>query len=133
MNTPKNEQAVEAPCETTKVAPKTILAPRIDVGEDANEYVIVANTPGSSQENIEVSFVDQTMKLVAKVDAPNDEKMTAKRLDFQIDEYQQSFDLDVCNFDIDRVTAVYENGILTIRLPKVEASKPRKIEVKVAQ
>jgi len=80
--------------------------------------------PGVSRENISVETVDDTLTISASRKAKEGEATEAVSLSrsVNIPESVQS----------DKVTASYENGVLTVTLPKKEEAKPRKVSVSVS-
>ncbi|MFT7620655.1 MAG: HSP20 family molecular chaperone IbpA, partial [Planctomycetota bacterium] len=67
MTTPATKKTTAA-TDSAATNPKgKTLAPRVDVGESADEFVIVANIPGSSLDDIDISFEAHKMHLLAKV------------------------------------------------------------------
>jgi HSP20 family protein len=97
-----------------------VLAPPVDILENEQELVIVADLPGVEPEKIRLDVQAPDFKLEAEV-AGAGEPTT----------YVRSFHVEE-RIDSERVNAEYKNGVLTVRLPKSSASKPRRIEVRPA-
>ena len=97
----------------------------VDLFEDKENTYVRAELPGVSREDINVEMVDGylTITAVRKVpatDGKGEESFSFSRSVSIADEIQT-----------EKVGAVYENGLLTVTLPKREASKPKKVTVAV--
>lgn len=96
-------------------------APRfpVDLFEDKESYAVRAELPGVTRDAINVEMIDGYLTIHA----------TRK-------EGEQSFSLSRSVaipelVQADKVAAAYENGVLTVTLPKQEQAKPRKIAINV--
>lgn len=96
-------------------------APRfpVDVYEDKDNTYVRAELPGINRDEIHVEMVDGFLTLSANR-KDGDRTFTFNR-SVTIPEAVQA----------DKVSAGYENGILTVTLPKQEQAKPRKITVAI--
>ena len=95
----------------------------VDLYEDKDNAYVRAELPGISREAIQVELVDGSLAISA----------TRKTKD---GDNEQSFELKRSvtvpdNVQVDQIGAAYENGVLTVTLPKQEATKPKKITVAV--
>ena len=89
--------------------------------EDENNAYVRAELPGVRREDINVELADGTLTITAARKQPagaGEETFTLSRA-VAVPETVQA----------DKVAAAYENGVLTVTLPKAEAAKPRKITV----
>ena len=92
---------------------------KVDVKENANEYIVEAEIPGASKENIHVNIEGNVVSLraeISQIDSQNkDDKLL--RSERYYGEVSRSFQLPV---DIDEAAskARYENGLLTLNLVK---------------
>jgi HSP20 family protein len=97
----------------------------VDVYEDQDNTYVRAELPGLKREDINVELADGALTIAAtrKAAAENNQG-------------EESFSLTRTvtvaeDVQADKVSATYENGVLTVTLPKREESKPRKISVAV--
>ncbi len=93
----------------------------IALREDAANAYVRAELPGVRREDINVELADGSLTITAARKQPageGEETLTLSRA-VAVPETVQA----------DKVAAAYENGVLTITLPKAEAAKPRKITV----
>ena len=114
---------------------KRFFVPALDVVERADAYMISAELPGVNPEDVEISFEANTLTLrgtkqPALKPQENEELRvyTAERLSgsferaVRLPEYVEG----------DKIDATFAHGVLTIVVPKAQAARARKIEVKTA-
>lgn len=106
-------------------------APAIDLFEDRDQLVLKAELPGLNKEDIEVSLHDGALTLSGeRKSAQAETEGSLIRSERFTGRFQRSVSLPV-PVATDKVHAHYENGVLTVTLPKAEEAKPRQIEVRV--
>lgn len=105
--------------------------PALDVYEDKDSFVVKAELPGMKKEEIEVSLHDGSLSI------SGERKTESKREDSEVyraerffGRFQRTVSLPT-TVAADKVKAAYNDGILTITLPKTEEAKPKKIDVAV--
>jgi HSP20 family protein len=105
--------------------------PAVDVYENANgEMVLSAELPSVRREDIKVSMEGQTLMLEAERHLPTEvDRDRFHRIERSYGTFRRTFTLPT-SVDASRIAAEYQDGLLTIRLPRREESKPRQIEVK---
>jgi HSP20 family protein len=105
--------------------------PAFDLYETAEEFVLRAWLPGVGPDDLEITFDKGVLTLKAPITAPDvpAEKVTWHRRELGQGRWELSFRLPR-DLDAERADASYEQGVLTLRLPKVEASRPRPIQVR---
>lgn len=105
--------------------------PPINVGEDRDNYYVRAELPGVSAQNLDISAVNRTLTITGKRVAPTDEGVSYHRRERPEGEFSRTITLPG-DFDVERVQASHNNGLLTVTLAKPEQAKPRQIAVKTA-
>jgi HSP20 family protein len=105
--------------------------PAVDVLESQDGYVIRAELPGMSREDIKVEVKDGTLVLSGerKSEKPA-EGVKYRRAERVAAKFWRSFSLPE-TVKQEGIEASYKDGMLEIRVPKAEAAKPRQIEVTV--
>ncbi len=98
----------------------------VDLYEDKDNTYVRAELPGVSREDIGVELVDGTLNLTATHRTPASEGREAESFALS-----RSVSVPDASVQADRVAATYENGVLTVTLPKREEAKPRKVTVAV--
>lgn len=105
--------------------------PPVDIYENGTEeLVIAAELPEMKRENIQITLDRNTLTIAGerKFEGKDDQ---VHRLERNYGSFSRSFSLPE-SVDGTKVTADYKDGVLTIRLPKREESKPKQIKVNVA-
>jgi HSP20 family protein len=102
----------------------------VDVAEDENAYIVKASMPGVKPEEVEVTL--QNNVLILKGEAKADKEINEERYHLRERRYgsfMRSLTMPT-NVNADMIEAKHEDGVLTVRLPKTEEDKPKKIAVK---
>lgn len=95
----------------------------VDLYEDENHAYVRAELPGFNRDAINVEVVDGYLTIEATRETTEGERKSAAK-------FNRSVALPEA-VQADGVSAAYENGVLTVSLPKKEEAKPRKITVAV--
>jgi HSP20 family protein len=103
--------------------------PPIDVFEDKESLKIVAELAGLKPEDVKLTIENDTLTIRAEKKQVAEEKSErVHHYERSYGRFERSFVLPN-TFDADRVAASFENGVLTITLPKAERAKAREIAV----
>lgn len=97
----------------------------IDVYEDKDNTYVRAELPGVGRDDIKVEMIDGFLTINA-----SRKTLAAEGNGEEAFSFSRSVSLPD-NVHADKVGAAYENGVLTVTLPKQEEAKPKKIEVTV--
>lgn len=111
--------------------PARLWAPAVDVAENDDEIVLYAELPGVNKEDIDIQLTGDTLTLRGErkfEQAQRGEHF--HRIERQYGAWQRTFQIEV-PLDSGRVSASYDEGVLTVHLPKQVAVKPRQISVEV--
>ena len=108
-------------------AARATFRPNVDITDFGTEVVIHADLPGGRRDGIDLTFEDGVLSLAADV-RPRDLPGTVIRREYGVGDYRRSFRLGE-GFDASRITADYRDGVLTMKVPRLEAVLPRKISV----
>lgn len=104
---------------------------RVDVKENDKEYIVEADLPGVNKENINIELENDRLTIsVEKNEEVNVEKENYIRRERRSGSFCRSFYIE--NVVEDQISAKFENGVLTIVLPKKEYTpkKRNRIEIK---
>ena len=105
--------------------------PSVDVFEDKESLKIVAELPGLKPEDVKITLENSTLTLRGEKKQVAEEKTErVHRYERSYGSFERSFALPN-TVDVEKVEAGFENGVLTITLPKAEKAKPREIAVSV--
>lgn len=106
--------------------------PRVDVLEDEKAVYFEAELPGVSKDSVKVSVNEENILTIKgeKKFERKDEATNCCRNERTYGEFMRSFQLPQ-NSDTEMISASYENGVLTLTVPKMEPVKPKEKEVAI--
>lgn len=99
----------------------------MDAYREGEEYVIALDLPGVTKDAIEID-VERNMLTVKAERRPQQTDVQMEVSERQLGVFSRRF-LLADTLDVERITADYEAGVLTLRIPVTERAKPRKIAV----
>jgi HSP20 family protein len=105
-----------------------VARPRVDILETEQELVLLADLPGVKPADVDVRFENGELTIHGRRNATNPGKRRAL-WEYEPAHYHRAFRLSE-DVAADKIEAELKNGVLTVRLPKAEAAKPRRISVK---
>lgn len=106
--------------------------PAMNIWSNEEGAVLTAELPGLGPDDIDISVVGDTLTLTGErkaVELPEGAKYHRRERSFG--KFTRTFQLPF-NVEVDKVEAVFRNGILHLSLPRAEAEKPKKIAIKTA-
>ncbi len=106
--------------------------PNVDILETPDELRVVADVPGTTPDGIDVNFENGTLTIHAEVEPRQEDGMNFFVREYGAGDYYRAFEISEA-IDAERISAEYADGVLTLRMPKAEAARARKIEVKSAK
>jgi len=122
-----NENSAQTREETR--SNENFIRPAVNIIETEEGLVLTADIPGSTKESLDVNVE----KGILTITAPVQHKMqgTPTYREFELmGSYYRQFTIPE-SLDHEKAKAEFVNGILTLRVPKAKAAKPKRIEVKV--
>ncbi|MCX8126181.1 MAG: Hsp20/alpha crystallin family protein [Dehalococcoidia bacterium] len=129
--------AIDRLFEDSFVRPSRLLWPElgradvpIDMYQTANEVVVKASVPGLKPDEVNISITGDTLTIKGE---RKEEKETREQDYFFRERRYGAFSRSVTipvPVKTDKAEATFENGVLTITLPKAEEVKPKQIKVK---
>ncbi len=121
--------AVAPAAEVTKSAAS--FRANLDVLETDDEFLVLADVPGSTSDQIDINFEDGTLSVCAGVKARRATGFKRLIQEYGVGEFVRSLRLGE-GIDSAKISAELKDGVLTLRLPKAETAKPRTIKVQMA-
>ena len=107
----------------------SMWAPPVDVFEDTDDIKLVAELPGIKSEDVKISLENNTLTLRGEKKQVAEEKTErVHRYERSYGRFERVFTLP-STVDPERIEASFDNGILTVVLPKSERARPREIPV----
>jgi HSP20 family protein len=109
-----------------------LWAPAVDIYEDGNEIVFRAELAGLKQEDIDIEMTGDTLTIKGERRFEDkQQKENYVRVERAYGQFQRSFTIPV-PVEHDKVSASYRDGLLEIRVPKAEATRPKKVQVRAS-
>ena len=114
---------------TEDTRPGLVFRPDVDILEEPDAYVIMADLPGTNESDVEIQLDKGILTLDAA--APEESASPTRYAEYRVGGYHREFRISE---DIDRasVSAKMRHGVLELRLPKSAESRPRRISVEAA-
>lgn len=106
-------------------------SPALDVHDNKDAFTVSLEAPGLKKTDFAISWHDGVLTIAGERKA---EKDGAERHCFRRERFFGRFSRSVslpADVQCDKITAAYQDGVLTITLPKAEQAKPKQIEVNV--
>jgi len=106
--------------------------PLVNIAEDKENVYVEALAPGIDPETLEVSVLNNTVKIAGEKSAVKDVKPEAfHRNERGAGRFIRTLSLPV-EVNADKVKAEYKDGVLLLTLPKAESAKPKQIAISVS-
>ena len=106
----------------------SVLTPLVDIFENEDEILLHADMPGVHKDDIRVNIDNGKLSITGVRSLASSGAMTWQ--EFGEAEFRRTFSVPQ-SIDIEKVHAELKEGVLKLHLPKAEAAKPRKIEIRV--
>ena len=104
--------------------------PAVDVVENKEGVRITVELPGVKPEDVKLSVENSVLTIRGEKRAGYEEKTDRMhRFERQYGSFERTFSLP-STVDVEHIDARYDNGVLTVDLPKAERAKPKQIEIK---
>ncbi len=104
-------------------------SPRMEVEESENTFFLNVEVPGMKKKDIDISIKENVITVSGEKKAKEQKEESAYYLnEVSYGKFSRSFKLPG-NVDIDKIKGSWNEGVLTVEVPKTEIAKPRKIEI----
>ncbi|NLX05910.1 MAG: Hsp20/alpha crystallin family protein [Phycisphaerae bacterium] len=103
--------------------------PAMNVWEEDDAYVAESELPGVKQDDLEITAAGQELTVKGRRPPVEGEDLTYHRRERIAGDFVRTMTMPG-QVKADQIEANFRNGVLTIRLPKAEEAKARRIEVK---
>ena len=105
------------------------IRPAVNIIEDEEGLILTADIPGASKDTLDINVE----KGILTINAPAEHTIPGASAyrEFELASYYRQFTIPE-SLDHEKAQADYLNGILTLRIPKAEVAKPKRIAVQVA-
>jgi HSP20 family protein len=113
-----------------RVFSRNAWVPALDVRESEDRFDVTVDLPGLEPDAVNVTFENGMITISGKREFASEEKgETHHRIERSYGTFARTVTLPT-SADTERIEASFDKGVLTISVPKVEAAKPKTIEVK---
>ncbi|ETR68969.1 MAG: heat shock protein HSP20 [Candidatus Magnetoglobus multicellularis str. Araruama] len=120
-----DKKEVQNAQEFTQEGP--VFNPDVDIYETEENLVLIADLPGVQTEDLDIDLNENTLTINGHVKKVT--KGTSVYREYECGDYKRSFTVSSV-IDQNKIKAELKNGVLRVVLPKAEAAKPRKIQIR---
>jgi HSP20 family molecular chaperone IbpA len=111
-----------------KTVPARFYVPYTDIFETEDALTVVMEIPGVNKDRIDIKIEENVLLVEGHIDFDNYANMQPVYTEYNVGHYSRRFGLS-SKIDQDRISARMDDGVLTLKLPKAEEAKPRKITI----
>jgi len=104
------------------------VAPLVDIYETEDDFFLIASMPGISKDNVKVKLEDGSLVMMGRINFEEAAKRKYVLQENELGNFYRKFNVSE-SIDRSRIDAGFENGQLTVTLPKLERIKPKTIEI----
>jgi HSP20 family protein len=105
--------------------------PPMDLVETDDHFVLRADLPGPSEDEVGIEFEDGVLTVAGERKAEHEDKKEGfYRVERSFGQFRRSLTLPE-GVDADGITANFDKGVLEVRIPKPEERKPRRVAIQV--
>jgi len=123
----KEKTEVTTPAEQTR--PGLVFTPAVDIFETEKEITLLADMPGVKSGDVNIDLRENILTLDGDAKSPEGDSEVDVIREYRTGKYYRQFTLSQV-IDQAKIDAELKDGVLRLRLPKVEAATPRRIVIK---
>ena len=113
-----------------EASPECSWKPSVDITENKDRFVLYIELPGISRDAVKLGINDNILTISGDRKAPERDGNEFRRQERCHGKFERSFTLSQ-DLDIEKIEADLSDGVLSVRIPKLEEAKPKEIEVKI--
>ena len=129
MTTQIEKQSRSDVANQTAAARLRSLAPSVDIAETGEHFELVADMPGVDESNVEITLEKHLLTIEGHASFDKREGWELQHREYEPVVYRRTFTLS-SEVSRDGIDAKVRDGVLTLRLPKAEPARAKKIAVK---
>jgi HSP20 family protein len=114
--------------KSEKTVPARYFVPLTDIFENEDALTVVMEMPGVEKKDLDVHVEHDVLRVEGRIDFSKYEGLEPLYAEYNVGHYARSFTLSN-TINTQRIDATLENGVLTLKLPKVEDARPRRIPI----
>ncbi len=119
-----SQRGVQTP---ERVQERVSVAPRVDVYENPDGLLVLADLPGATKDTVEINLDKGQLTIEARREGKT--YATTLSSEYRPVDYYRVFAVPQ-GIDASKIEADLDSGVLRLRLPKAESIKPKRIEIK---
>ena len=123
----QQKREVENKEETT--IPARIFVPAADIYEADDDLTVILEMPGVEKNNVDIRVEDRVLSVEGRLDLAKYQGLQPLYTEYNIGHYSRTFRFS-SRIDQTKIAAEMKDGVLELKLPKVEEAKPRTIQVR---
>lgn len=123
----REKQEVSSPAEQT--TPGLVFTPAVDIFETEKEITLLADMPGVNAEGLTIDLRDNTLTLSGNIAPSENADEEDILVEYETGKYYRQFTIGEL-INQEKIDAKLNDGVLELKLPKVEKATPKKIVVK---
>jgi HSP20 family molecular chaperone IbpA len=124
----QTQQPQQVQSANSRTAPA--LLPPVDIFEDAGGITLLADLPGVTREDLAIGVDGRSLTIEAPLKLGEANSLTPIYAEVRANHFRRTFELS-SDLDTAKIDAGLRDGVLTLRIPKAEQAKPRRIDVRV--
>lgn len=125
---PATPEAAKAQPANDNAQEARALVPRVDVFEDEAGITLLADLPGVPKDKLELRIDGDRLLIEGTVATAMPPQLQSVHAEVRVPRYRRTFTLSR-ELDAGRIDANMKDGVLTLRIPRQEHAKPRRIEI----
>ena len=126
----KRDNGIVAPRSDEQGQKGPAVVPAVDIHEDAHGITLWADLPGVSRDRLNVHMQDGTLFIEAAASIETPASLRLHHAEIREPRFARAFSLSA-DFDISKIEANLNDGVLKLSIPRREEARPRRIEVSV--
>jgi HSP20 family protein len=111
-----------------KTIPGRYFVPQADIFETDDALTVIMEMPGVEKKNVSIALENDIVRVEGQIDFGQYQGMEPVYTEYNVGHYARGFTLS-SKIDRDSISAQLDDGVLTLTLPKVKESVPRRIAV----
>jgi HSP20 family molecular chaperone IbpA len=109
--------------------PGVVFNPLVDIFETEKEITLLSDIPGVKPEKLNIDLRDNILTITGDIEPVGSSEEKNVLMEYEIGRFYRQFTLSEV-IDQNKIDAKLSDGVLRLRLPKVEKATPRKIAIK---
>lgn len=115
---------------------KAFQGPKVDIKESENEYILMLDIPGKNENDVNIELNNNVLTISSSKEEKNEQKEEFQKEKWIIHErtissFCRNFKLPE-DIDSEKISAIVQNGVLKIAIPRKILTSPKKIAITAA-